>query len=156
MKWNDRMENLVSKIMARHGETFEDLPVGGAVVVENGPYMPLHIFRISRNFVSISHTMNINGDACFDPEVVFFVGYTKGEDASEGRYWIPVEFIQQPLPGTRHVYAWFRANDQGGDEMDKIDIRGQADLSIFVNIWVKNLNAQGFAKPAAKVRWVKP
>ena len=127
MKTSKTMQSIITKIAEKHGL---DLAAAEAHLrLEKEPYMPLVIEKVGRHLVSIAHYFKQNGDSIADPDVVFFTGYAE---------WVPIE-IQQVM-GYRRVA---RLNDDGS-AIDAVNLRGQADVASFSNLWARNIRAQGW------------
>src|SRR5581483_11698463 len=108
--------------------------------------MPLVIERIGngpRNLplVSVAHYFTQNGDAMRDPDMTFEVMTDYGEV-----FWFPIAFRQDggiPVDQT----AIFR--DDAGRLMQNTKL--VKSLGTFMRQWDRNLKAQGFFGPTAKV-----
>jgi hypothetical protein len=125
MKTSKTMQAIITAIAAKHRL---DLTASEAHLrLTNEPYMPLVIEKVGRHLVSVTHYRIENSDAIADPDCVFFTGY---ED------WVPIE-IQQVF-GYRRVAE---LNDTG-TAIKSINLRAQADLASFTNLWARNIKAQ--------------
>jgi hypothetical protein len=135
------MQRVITHLAARFGL---DLAADEAYLkLENGPYTPLVVEKVGRNLLSVAHYVEEGGDLCADPEVVFFTGYPQ---------WVPIEITQRPPAGYR-VYAEPSAD---GKEIARLDAAGQSDLARFVEVWARNLAAQGWVERARKAREPEP
>lgn len=120
----ESFRNAVEKILTNNGVTVEDMDVGDAVQVDGGAaFQDLSIELIAENRLSVMHTFTQRGDLMRDPDIVF--------DLS-GEEWVPVEVRQDPVQVHRM--------DEDGIEC--------GDL---LQMWAKNLDAQGFADKEATV-----
>ena len=138
MKTCPRMQKIITRLAKKHGL---DLAAHQAHLrLENGPFMPLVIEKIGRHLVSVTHYFVQNGDQVADPDVVFFSGYGP---------WVPIE-ITQVYPGGYRCYAELSAD---GNEIDRINRRGQADLARFVEgSWARNLKGQGWLERGQRLQ----
>lgn len=128
MKTSKSMQAIVERIAEKYGL---DLNAEEAHLrLENVPYMPLVIEKVGKHLVSVAHYFEQNGDLCADPDVVFFTGYSD--------CWVAIE-IQQVL-GYQRV-AWL--NDDGAS-IKSVNLRGQADVASFTNLWARNIKEQDY------------
>jgi|GEM_PF-307396 len=136
-----QMQRVITRLATRFGL---DLAAGAAYLkLENDPYVPLVVEKVGRNLLSVAHYVEEGGDLAADPEVVFFTGYGQ---------WVPIEVTQHPPAGYR-AYAEPSAD---GKEIAHLDVAGQADLARFVEVWARNLAAQGWVERAHQIRESEP
>lgn len=136
-----QMQKVITRLTTRFGM---DLEAGESYLkLENGPYVPLVVEKVGRSLLSVAHYVEEGGDLAADPEVVFFTGYGQ---------WVPIEVTQHPPAGYR-VYAEPSAD---GREIARLDAAGQSDLARFVEVWARNLAAQGWVEHARQVRESEP
>lgn len=141
MQTCSQMQRVITRLATRFGL---DLAAGVAYLqLENGPYVPLVVEKVGRNLLSVAHYVEEGGDLAADPEVVFFTGYGQ---------WVPIEITQRPPAGYR-VYA---EPSSDGKEISRLDAAGQSDLARFVEVWARNLAAQGWVERARQVRESEP
>lgn len=127
MKTSKSMQAIITAIAEKHNL---DLSAEEAHLrLENEPYMPLVIEKVGKHLVSVAHYYYQSGDAIADPDVVFFTGY--GE-------WVAIE-IQQPIGYQRVAHL----NDTG-TAIETVNLRAQADLASFTNLWARNIKEQGY------------
>jgi hypothetical protein len=128
VKTSPTMQTLITAIIARHGA---NLDAGQLHLrLEHAPYEPLVIERTGPQRISVAHYYEQNGDLIPDPDVVFYTG--QGE-------WVPIEITD--CFGHRSVAT------VDGDRLS-FHPRQQADLAAFVNVWARNLKAQGWLTAA--------
>ena len=121
-----KMQEVIEALAVKHGL---DLSRNEAhIKLLNGPYMPLVIEKIGPQLVSVTHYFYQNGDACADPDMVFYTG--------DGG-WMPVE-ITQTL-GYRRALTFNDAGQPAG-----IDARAYAEMLLFAEFWAVNIQQQGW------------
>lgn len=105
------------------------LDVGESRKIDNAPgtYMAVHVERLSDSTYSVAHYFEQGGDMMADPDVVFYV--------ADGQTY-PIEIIQAPM-GVYRRYVEFE-----GGKPARINARGQADLTSFANMMMRNIRAQ--------------
>lgn len=105
------------------------LGVGSSRKIDNAPgvFLPVHVERLSDSTYSIAHYVEQGGDLMADPDVVFYVA---------GGQTYPIE-ITQALVGVYRRYVEFE-----GGKPARINARGQADLTSFANMMMRNIRAQ--------------
>ena len=97
--------------------------------------MPLHLERIGKDELAISHTYVQNGDLMRDPEMTFRVDRSKGTLE-------PLTFRQDgSIPIYQEVYP------EPGRWIPKLG----RDLSAFAQQWFKNIGGQGYIKKEAVI-----
>ena len=121
-----KMQEMIEQLAVKHGMDLSQREAH--IKLLNGPYMPLVIEKIGAQLVSVAHYYYQNGDACADPDMVFYTG--------DGG-WMPVE-ITQTLGYTRCLTF----NDAG--QPAGIDARAYAELLLFAEFWAVNLQQQGW------------
>ncbi|MDQ2808011.1 MAG: hypothetical protein M3Z04_14040 [Chloroflexota bacterium] len=120
------MQRVIEALAGKHG--LDLTQTEGHLKLLNGPYMPLVIEKIGRHLVSVTHYYYQNGDACADPDMVFYTG--------DGG-WMPVEITQ--VLGYRRCLTFNDAGHPAG-----IDARAYAELMLFAEFWAVNLQQQGW------------
>jgi hypothetical protein len=103
------------------------LEIGEARKVGNGPYMPVHVDRLSHATYSLAHYFQQNGDLVCDPDGVFL-------RTAQG--WLPVSL--QLCTG-----AYTRALElDDGDKPCKWNPAAYRELSSFAAMWLRNIKEQ--------------
>lgn len=140
MKTTATMQRIIEQIAAKNGL---DMTASEAHLrLNNEPYMPLVIEKVGKDFVSVAHYYEQNGDLVADPEVVFYTGY--GE-------WVPVEMTQPPMMimgraigGTQRLVTF-----EDGKAV-RYAPKQQASVASFCRTWAKNIREQQWLKCGAK------
>lgn len=104
------------------------LAVGQARKFDNAPgaFMAVSVDRLSENLYAVAHRKEVNGDLVSDPDVEFYVA---------GGMVAPTA-IDQSFGYRREVIF-----GEGG-KITGYRPRGQADLTSFCNLWMRNIKAQ--------------
>ena len=114
------MQKVIEELAAKHGVDFGK--AGAYLRLEMDCYLPLVIERLGGQQVSVTHYFIQNGDACADPDILFFTGY--GE-------WVPVEITQ--LLSYRHVSVVGQNALTGEYKIAEFDREGQEEVGEFVH-----------------------
>lgn len=126
MKTCPKMQQIIEALAAKHG--LDLAAAEGHLRLELPCFMPLVIEKIGRHLVSVTHYYYQNGDACPDPDMVFYTG-------AEG--WMPVEITQ--------VLGYTRCLTLGADgKPEGIAIRSYNDVASFAEFWANNIREQGW------------
>jgi len=120
------MQAIIEQLAAKHGLDLSKSE--GHIKLLNSGYMPLVIEKIGPQLVSVTHYYYQEGDACADPDMMFYT--------SAGG-WMPVEITQ--VLGYQRCVTF---NGQG--EPEGIDGRAYADLLEFAEFWAGNIADQGW------------
>lgn len=148
MKKNQLMKNAVERIMKAHGllSAYNNCSSFHARFTRKG-YLPLviEVIRVDGDMVdvSVAHYREMNGDLIQDPEIVF--RYNRKWVSETG--YSPIE-ITQCWPGSYRTK--YRVSNNG---TQVVDMRFDADVKPFANMWAKNINTQGFALKDTEVSW---
>lgn len=94
-------------------------------VLKSPGFMDLHIERLSKDTIALTHYYQQNGDLIPDPDMEIRI-YHKTKMAEALSY--------QDSFGFRRVYP----------EDNKIDIKAKKELNQFLLTWLRNLRLQGF------------
>jgi len=135
MKITKPFQDYIEKLAKKHSVDLDR--VGSHFRLDMPGYMRLCVEVIGKNFVSVAHYYEQNGDLMQDPDVVFWC-------SSDG--WIPFEITQASL-GVYRSYL-----DCSGKIPVCKDLKMQQDLASFCNTWDKNLRAQGWLENATLTR----
>lgn len=110
--------NSILAILEEHGyDSPDELSSGENITVTTEGMDDLVIEKIRENQISVANTYTQNRDLMRDPEVVFDIS---------GNSWTPKEFTQDPMQN-------YRSDSSGLDDLDE-----------FLEMWDKNIAAQGY------------
>jgi hypothetical protein len=110
---------------------------GNAKIENNDAFMPVFVERVE-SFIygmvkavsySVAHYGEQNGDLMADPEMTFIF-------VEELEMVIPSSF-KNDYAGSNRISIF-----QGADKVWKIDLKGQADQTLFAEDWLNNIKAQ--------------
>jgi hypothetical protein len=128
MKTSPKMQRVIEQLAKQHGRDLSqdeahlrlEMPGFDRLVIEN----------IGLRRISVAHYCEMNGDLLADPDVVFFTGYG---------VWVPIEITQ-----CIGIYRRYADLDKAGQTIERLDVRGQAELAAFAEQWAQNVLDQGW------------
>ena len=122
-KVNQKATKILEKLTAGLG-------VGEGRKIDNtdGTYMAVHVDRLSKDFYSVAHYYEQNGDLMADPDVV----YWKDDEGA----WRPTEYTQHGL-GLRRQVLW--VEDGKASKWNRYWFN---DLCVFTGTWMANIKSQ--------------
>ena len=142
-----------SKLYEKFAELFPKVSIGenSYLRLEAGDaFMPLSLEWISSDQISVMHTYTLNGDLCYDPMIVFKVGYT-GKGDNETKTLSAVEY-QQSIPPLYQVEdadgRWISVDGNGNE---KAIFGLQKSINEFAEQWFENIGNQGYMPVKAHV-----
>ena len=126
----------------RHRKVLDALLEGHTwIEVDVKNFLHLNVEKLGfMNQVSIAHTRVQNGDLMSVPEVRFQMKAIEGIEMA----W-PVSYQDDQWAMYQEIYHF---DDKG--QIVAIDQRARRSVEDFVDVWFKNLKAQGFLKPENK------
>jgi len=113
-------------------------------------FMPLSVEWINSFQISLMHTYTLNGDLCYDPMIVYKVGY-EGEGENEVKTLSAVEY-EQSIPPLYQVYdadgRWLSADGNGNEKA----VWGLSrSINEFTSQWFENIGQQGYVPVKANM-----
>jgi hypothetical protein len=128
MKTSPKMQHVIEQLAKQHG--FDLSQDEAHLRLEMPGFDRLVIETIGLRRISVAHYFEVNDDLVADPDVVFFTGYGA---------WVSIEITQ--AMGIYRRYAYL---DEAGQTIERLNVRGQAELAVFVEQWAHNLLDQGW------------
>lgn len=114
---------------------------GSGLVIQNSPYMDLHVTAYSKGaaswMISVDHHYYQNSDTMYDPEIVFWASKIDGVETWVACVWNTSYFGYLDL-------ITFDDKMQPAKFYRKL----QHDTAAFANDWAQNIIDQGFVKRA--------
>ncbi|KON48499.1 DUF6908 domain-containing protein [Mariprofundus ferrooxydans] len=131
-------EERIYKRLLKIFPDLESMDIGGHRKIENEPYMPLSMDILADTeygrIISIAHNYDQNGDLMADPDMQLLVSFKKKA--------VQAMTFQNDGLGIYQECLFF----DNGKLMVQMSLL--KSLNKFLDIWTKNLIAQGFAKAA--------
>jgi hypothetical protein len=153
----DEMGEVIEQICRNHGLNI--YRTATAIKLENEPYMPLVIENVGTRRepdgrltgkISVAHYYYQNGDACADPDIVFY--FERSATEPHKVRWTPSEITQVPAYSYVNLDTWVIK----GETPTPYQILRQRSMADLAHLWAENLRAQGFTEPEGerlKVAW---
>ena len=113
-------------------------------------FMPLSLEWINEDTISVMHTYSLNGDLCYDPMIVFRIGYS-GEGENEVRIMTAVEYEQSipPLYQVKNDDGRWSSIDGNGNEKSIMGL--SRSINEFAAQWFENISQQGYLPTKANM-----
>ena len=135
-----------SKLYEKFAELFPQIASGeySYLRLEAGDgFMPLSVECLSDSQISIMHTYTLNGDLCYDPMIVYHVGYA-GEGDNEVKTLSAIEYEQSipPLYQAKDDDGWWNSVDGNGNQKALWGL--SESINEFTSQWFDNIGQQGY------------